>query len=1071
MDNTKQPIPGASIVIKGKTVGTATDINGKFSLKVTEGQTLIISSVGYASQEIVATGTSTFDIVLSEDIQELSEVVVIGYGVQKKSDLTGSVSSVKADDLKSMPVARLDEALQGKAAGVQVLQNSGSPGAAAAIRIRGLGTINGGSPLIVIDGVSGGSLNSLNPNDIESMEVLKDAGSQAIYGSAGANGVIIVNTKRGKTGTMQVNLDMFYGLQQAWNTVNVCNSQQYASIYNKYLSDNGLDTYFTKDATTGLFVSPVATEVAKVGLQNTDWQNEILRTALMKNYNMSINGGNDKSTFLLSLGYNTQQGTVLRTYNDRYTMTLNSDHKVTKYIKIGQSLNVLRTQGASQAEGNEYNSPLSTAIQMLPVVPVYAFDSLGNYGTNYAYKGAGLSSNVVNPRAQIAYNNNKNISNSISGNVYTDVELFKGLTYQSRFGFNYGSSEYRQFTPTYVIGDKDDRSASQSNLSSNSYTENHSNYYGWKWSNVLTYNFSLDKHNFNVMGGTEAGYGYSYTLYTTVSNLNEYVKDLASCNYQSLTDKSKMIVGGVPFEASGYSYFGRLGYDYDGLILLQGNFRQDNTSAFSSSKRTGNFFSGSFGLKFSEFEFVKNLNIIDFGKLRLGMGSTGNSDLQKYPYLDTYGSSLNINMYPMNGSTSSNGTALLTAGNNEVSWETVNTKNIALDFGVFRNKLTFSFDYFWRTNNDMLLRKTVPLTVGYVITGAYQELGDGSLDTRPMVNYGKLNNEGFEIVVNYKDKLGDLDYDFGFNLSKAKTTVTDIGDPIYRGSGRGLSNICTTKDGGPVGAFYGYKTDGIYQESDLKWYKDAKYGTWKSVIASDNGSTVVSGLDGNGNAVSYKTTQPYAKPGDIRFKDINNDGVIDDKDKVLIGDPNPKFTFGFNANFAYKGFDLSMFFQGSYGNDIFNLLKVNLYDINNGGLNLSPDMINSYTPATYDKSKKLTNVVELTPAANTNTGLPRMAASDANQNIQRISDFYVEDGSYLRLKNIQLGYTLPNVLTSQVGINKLRVYVGAKNLLTFTNYKGFDPEVGETNGILERGLDRGTYPQSKMFLFGLNVSF
>jgi TonB-linked SusC/RagA family outer membrane protein len=1071
VDSQNEPLPGTSVVVKGKTTGTITDVNGKFTIKVSENDILVFSSIGYVSQEIAVVGKSVINATMSDDVKEISEIVVIGYGVQKKSDVTGAVTSVKASDISNMPVSRVDEALQGKAAGVMVLQNSGQPGAEPKIRVRGLGTINGGSPLVVIDGVSGGSLSNLNPNDIESMEILKDAASQAIYGSAGANGVIIVNTKRGKAGSMQTNFDMFVGVQNAWNRVDVADGQEYAAIFNKAQVDNKLDPYFPTNA-AGRYISPLAIESAKGELQSTDWQNEIFRRAMMSSYNLSLSGGNEKSTYLFSLGYNTQEGIVKRTYNDRYTMTLNSDHNVTKHIKIGESLNLVRTESSSQGEGNEYNSPLSTAIQMLPIVPVYAIDSLGNTTSNYAYKGSDKSSNVLNPLAQIAYNNNKNVSNSVSGNTYLNIEFIKGLSFRSVLGFNYSNNLYNSFTPTYTIGSDNDRSASQS-LAINKYAENHGTYQGWQWSNVLNYNTTFfEKNTVSLMVGTESGYGSVYSMNSTVTNL--YNNDVSMRNFNGITS-DKAINSGAEVVSKGYSYFSRVIYDYDGLLSIQGNVRQDNSSKFGPKNRKGTFYSGSVGFKFSELEFIKNLDIMNLGKIRIGYGSTGNSSIPNYAYINTY-SVRPINGYSFDGINTTSGAALLTAGNDGVSWEDVISKGIGFDFNFLKNKLSFSFDYFSRTNKNMLLRKSVVYTAGYIVTAPYQELGSGDLDTRPMVNYGKLDNKGFEFVVSYKDKVGDLDYDFSFNLTKAKTKVSDIGDPLYGGNGRGLSNVCRTINGGPVSAFYGYKIEKIYTEEDLTWYKDPKFGTWKAVIADPNGATTVKGKNVNGEDITIRTTQPNAKAGDYKFVDVNGDGTINEQDITKIGDPNPVFTYGFSANLEYKNFDLSLFFQGSYGNDIFNMMKVNLYDYNNGGLNWSPDMINSYTPAVWSKSDKTVYPTISTPAGNTNTGLPRMDANNSNSNL-RASNFYVEDGSYLRLKNIQIGYTLPNSVTTKMGIQKLRVYAGAKNLLTFTKYTGFDPEVGEAVGssgsaaMLERGFDRGTYPQAKMFLVGLNLTF
>jgi hypothetical protein len=421
-----------------------------------------------------------------------------------------------------------------------------------------------------------------------------------------------------------------------------------------------------------------------------------------------------------------------------------------------------------------------------------------------------------------------------------------------------------------------------------------------------------------------------------------------------------------------------------------------------------------------------------------------------------------MNGFPFGGVTRE-GASLLTAANPDLKWESVVTQNIGLDLRLFNNRLGISADVFSRKNKDMLLRKSVPYYVGYYISDAGQELGDAKLDTRPLVNYGTLNNSGFEFTVDYKDQIGDLKFSVNANLTSAKTIIDDIGDPLLAGNGRGLSNICRTQNGESVSTFYGYKTDGIYQEEDFFWYL-AKNGKWAQGIEVPNGKETVTGKDANGNPISFQTNSLKAKPGNLKFVDTDGDGLVTVKDMTAIGDPNPDFVYGFGANFEYKNFDLNLFFQGSYGNEIYNMLKVNLYTVNNGSTNYSKDMLNSFIPATYDTKLKTQNPSVITPAENTESGIMRMDGDLAS------SDFYVEDGSYLRLKNIQLGYTLPESVTKKLRISSARFYIGAKNLLTFTKYTGFDPEVGETT-LLERGFDKATYPQSKLFIFGVNLSF
>jgi TonB-dependent starch-binding outer membrane protein SusC len=1060
VDEKNQPLTGVNVVVKGKTAGTITDIDGKYSINAASTDVLSFTFVGFKTEEIAVGNQTQINVTLKEEVTTLNEVVVVGYGVQRKSDLTGSVSSVKADDIKNMPVARIDEALQGKAAGVMVLQNSGSPGSDPKIRVRGYSSINGGNPLVIIDGVSGGSLSNLNPGDVESMEVLKDAASQAIYGSAGGNGVILVTTKHGKSGATQSDLDVYYGSQSPWSTnqVKVANGQEYAAITNKTAAR---PNYFPYDPATNTYMDHLD---STKNLTSTNWIDKIFRTAMMKNINFSTSGGGDKSTFLLSLGYNSQEGTLLKTYNDKYILRINSDHKITKKIKTGESFNISRNNRSTEGEENEYGSPLSTAIQMLPIVPVYATDSSGNFA--FKSSGAdGIGSNVTNPLAQIAYNTNKSKNTAAFGDVYGNLEILKGLTYESRLGFNYSSNDNTNFISTYIIGAIHDASASQS-VSNNQFEERIDLNEGWQFQNFVTYDHTfLEKHNITLLAGYESGYSLANYTDPTLANLFNN-----SPQMQNLTTGTVTSHYGKPTETSGYSYFGRLNYNYADVLLLQGNLRRDYSSKFGPSNRAGTFPAASVGFKFSELNAIKELHIIDFGKIRLGYGVTGNSDIPPFQYESSVGI-IPINSYPFGTPpTLQSGAALLTAANPELKWEQVITTNLGVDLGFLKNRLSFTFDYFVRKNKDMLLRKSVPLFAGYDVTSAGNELGDANIDSRPLVNYGTLDNRGFEISLGYKDKIGALEFDLNGNISHIITKMENIGDPLYGGNGRGVANVCVTKDGEVVSAFYGYKTNGLYQESDFTWYKDNN-GKWKRVAANPIGTAIVRGTNLAGDTVTFTTINTTARPGDFKFVDANGDGVISAKDIVKIGDPNPKFTYGFNANFKFKAFDLSMFFQGSYGNQIFNLLKVNLYSTNNGGLNYSPDLVNSFIPATYNTKDANAIPTLITPASNTNTGVAR-----ADPTLSA-SDFFVEDGSYLRLKNIQLGFTLPATLTQKVKIAKLRVYIGAKNLLTFTKYKGFDPEVGEStlggvpNSILEKGFDRGTYPQSKMYLVGLNLTF
>ena len=1062
-DANGDPIIGANVFIEGTTQGTVSDVNGHFILpNVPAGDvTIAVSFIGYLTEKqtvSVTDGSSAeVNVMLIEDLQQLSEVVVIGYGTQKKSDLTGAIASVDTEELEKLPNTGVSSMLQGMAAGVQVLQNSGQPGSEPVIRVRGLATVNGGSPLIVIDGISGGSLKDINPSDIESIEILKDAASQSIYGAAGGNGVILITTKKGQEGKLQVKFDMYAGIQKPWKKdIGIADAQEYAAMYNTFQRTKGLDEYFPSSG--GIYLNPETNQV----LENTNWADEIFRTALVQNYSLSLGGGTKYSKFYLGLNYNNEEGTVRRTSNDQYTIRLNSEHKILKRITLGENFNYTSGNYSSQNEFNEYISPLSTAIQMLPFIPVMTSDGSGNF----AYRNAGLSSNVTNPMAQIEYNNNITKSQSVNGNVFGRFEIIKGLTFESRFGMSYAPSEYRHYIPAYTIGTIENPSASQT-ISNSQYDYNTYFSQGWQWQNFFNYTFSLAKaHNFNLTAGYESGSSYfintQKTQYFSPDSLPFNPGDwenFANANELDLRIPSKKT------PTKGYSYFFRLNYDYKGIVLVQGNFRRDYSSKFGPNNRVGNFPSISAGLKFSEIGFIKDLNIFDFGKIRVGYGETGNSDIPPGQYLALIGS-VTMDNYPYNDVVQQ-GAALITASNPDLKWESVVTKNIGADFRFLNNRLGLSVDFFQRENQDMLLRKSVPLTVGYYVTDPGNELGDATIDTRPLVNYGTLNNKGFEISLSFKNSVGDFKYEAYGNITRAITTIGDIGDPLYAGAGRGVSNVCRTVNDGPVSAFYGYLTDGVYQEEDFTWYYDTR---WRRVVEDPIGTTTVDGTDAQGNPVTLTTLATTPVPGSPRYVDVNEDGEIGPDDMVEIGDPNPDFTYGFGFNFEYKNFNLNLFFQGSYGNDIFNLMKVNTYNIDNGGLNISSDLEDAFIPAIYDATNPHAEPTLVTPAENTTTGVKRM------DYVLVPSDLFIEDGSYLRLKNIQIGYTFSIASLQKLKVQRLHVYLAATNLLTFTKYSGFDPEVNEaiSNGqpnLLERGFDRGTYPQSRMYSIGVNLAF
>ncbi|MBN1951370.1 MAG: SusC/RagA family TonB-linked outer membrane protein [Bacteroidales bacterium] len=1053
--NSGEALPGVSIQVNGTTRGTITDANGKYVIEVSTGDVLVFSYVGYLQEQVAVGDQSVINMAMAEDIIGLDELIVIGYGTQKKSDLTGAVASISVDDMQKIPNTGVSSMLQGMAAGVQVLQNSGQPGSEPIIRVRGLATVNGGAPLVVIDGISGGSLADLNPADVASIEVLKDAASQGIYGSAGGNGVILVTTKKGTKGKLKVNFDQYTGVQYPWKTTSdAVNAQEYAELYNVYKEYKGLEAYFPYE--NGQYMNPLDTPATV--LESTDWVKEIFRTALVNNTNLSISGGSDVGNVFLGLNYNLEQGTLLKTDAEKYVIRLNSElHLLKKRVTIGENFNLAQAGSSNQFERNEYGSPLATSLQMFPFIPVYAEDGSGNF----AYRGAGLSCNIANPMSQLEYRNSRARSTSVNANAFIRLEILKGLTFESRYGFGYNPTSYRQYSPSYQIGELDNISPSMSSpFHQYQYNVTLSN--SWQWQNFFNYNFSLaNTHNFALTAGYEAG----YSRYEFTNRQNSYdTVYFALEDWESYADADTMsILQTKMTETTGYAYFFRVGYDYKGILLMQANLRRDASSKIGPNNRVGVFPSYSIGLKFSELGFIKDLGIFDLGKIRVGYGETGNSDIQPFQYLGTI-ASLPMHGYPLDGTNTIPGAGLITASNLDLRWETVVTSNLGVDMSFMQNRISLSFDLFKRRNQDMLLRKSVPTAVGYYVTDANNELGDSQIDTRPLQNYGTLNNRGFEITASYKDNAGALHYEISGNITRAITTIDDIGDPLTNfGDGRGVGDVCQTHNGGAVSAFYGYQTDGVYTEEDFVWLQ-AENGRWRQIAVDENGATTFEGRDINGDPIIVNSTAPSARPGDFRYMDLNQDGAINSLDYTAIGNPNPDFTFGLGIYLEYHNFDLNMLWQGSYGNDIFNLMKVNSYNIENGNLNISTGLQEAYIPAVYEAGTATTPPTVLIDEQNVNTGIKRMDGPLSQ------CDFFIEDGSYLRLKNLQVGYNFPVASMEKIGLQKLRVYVNTLNLLTFTNYTGFDPEVNETS-LLERGFDRGTYPQPRMVTLGINCIF
>ncbi|CAG5069026.1 TonB-dependent receptor P3 [Dyadobacter sp. CECT 9623] len=987
-DENNQPLPGVSVVIKGTQTGTTTNVEGVFQLNVeSDDAVLVLSFVGYVTKEVPVGSQSAINVTMAPEDQSLQEVVVVGYGQVKKSDLTGSVSTIPVDEIKKVAVTSMDQALQGRAAGVQITQNSGAPGGATTIRIRGGNSIQGDNePLYVIDGIpfkndvsnSGSNFNvlsTLNPSDIESMTILKDASSTAIYGSRGANGVVIITTKRGKAGRSTVTLDAFYGVQTVRRKYPVLNAREYAQFVNDANTNEGRNPVYTPQ------------QVEAFG-EGTDWQEEIFRSAPTYNYQLSMSGGDDKTQYALSGGYYKQEGIVTNSDFDRYSFRVNLDRKLTNKIKVGNSLTVNRTvTNQSRTDGDLGSAGLVTmaALQFPSILPVYNPD--GSYLMNHP----ALTFTADNPAALARESKNTNTAYRVFGNIFGEYQIIEGLNLRVVLGIDGIMQKQDSYLPRSV----------SSGLSQGGVGRvNNGQSITWLNENLLTYTKNFNKlHNLTLLVG-----------YTQQANRTEN-SSAASRNFVNDNLGTGNIGSGsvalIPSSGIGTwgleSYLGRVNYEFNEKYLLTASFRADGSSRFGANKRYGFFPSLALAWRASEEPFIKNIQSISELKVRATIGSTGNQDgIGNYPAYSLLGTQNYVF-----GNNVSTGIGPNQIANPDLSWETTTQSDIGIDISLFRNRLSFTADAYIKRTRDLLLSVTIPSTSGF--SSAIQ-------------NLGKVENRGIELTITSYNIDGAFKWKTDFNYALNRNKVLDIGGApqIFAG---GVANIAQNVNSGvirvgePLGSFFGYETDGLYQtDEELKVLVDA-------------------------NA---------RKIGDRKYKDLKADGRIDDNDRTIIGRAQPKFIGGINNTFSYKGIDLTVFFQGVYGNQILNANRFELEYLN-GTNNQSRDMLNRWTPE------------------NTNTDIPRASTT---RPANRISTRQIEDGSYLRLKNIQLAYTLPATATKALHLQGVRFYVSAQNYLTWTKYSGYDPEVNRFGqDSRSQGFDYASYPAAKTLIFGLNVGF
>lgn len=962
-DQTCETVIGASVMEKGTTNGTITGIDGDFSLNMSSNGTLVVSFVGYKTQEVQVKGQKQLQVVLSEDAEMLDEVVVIGYGTMKKSDLTGAVSSIGNKDIKDSPVSNLGQAIQGKISGVQIV-DAGKPGDNVSIKIRGLGSINNCDPLVVIDGVPTDlGLSSLNMADVERLDVLKDASATAIYGSRGANGVVMITTKRGTEGKGKLAVSANYSFQNATNVPSLLNAAQYAELSNDMMVNSGRNP------------NPEWANPSELGA-GTDWMDELLRTGVMQNYTVSYSGGNEKSHYYVSGGFLDQSGIVKSVNYRRFTFQSNSDAQVLKWLKFSNNI----TFSADTKKSGSYN--IGDALKALPIYPVKNEDgSWSGPDGNSEWYGS-----TRNPIGPTELNKSQTDGYNFLANLTAELTFTKWLKFKSTFGYDAKFWFIDNFTPKYNWKPTPTEETSRYKSDNKSFT--------YLWDNYFLFDHTFaEKHRVGLMAGMSA-------QWNTNDYLNAQKNVFMFDNVHEMDNGEEMYaIGGNETEWALLSYMARVNYSYEDRYLLTATIRRDGSSRFGKKHRWGTFPSVSVAWRASQEKWFPKNDYINDLKVRAGYGVTGSqASVGNYSYLASY----NTSVYPF-GISSGNQTALVssTLANPYIHWEEVAQTNIGFDASLFNSRVMFSFDAYLKETRDMLVKASIPITSGFEDT------------TTTYTNAGKVRNQGIEMSLHTINLTGELGWETNLTATYNKNKIKDLNSdvPYYINQINNSYVTMLAKDY-PINVFYGYVTDGIFQ---------------------------------NQSEVNTHAVQPGAEPGDIRFRDLNNDGVINDSDRTVIGNPNPSWLFSMNNSLSYKGFELSVFLQGIAGNKIYNA-----NNIDNTGM-----------AAAYNQT---TDVLKRWQGEGTSNSMPRAVFGDPNQNT-RVSDRFVENGSYLRLKNITLSYTFPKQWLQKAQIENARLSLSCENVATITGYSGFDPEVGIN------GIDQNRYPISRTFSLGLNFNF
>jgi len=1029
-----EAVIGASITVSGSTFGTITGVNGDFELSVPVGSTLTVSYLGYMSyQEKVTAAKDSYPIVLKEDLKALDEVVVVGYGTQKRSDLTGSISSIRTNEIKDFSANSLSDAITGLAAGVMVTKNDASPGSSADIIIRGAGSLNGMSPLYVVDGVAQDAGFNFNMRDVESIEILKDAGSAAIYGSRAAGGVILITTKRGKAGEKPViNANVRYGVRNITSSIHLLDTPDWIRARDAFGTSNTLDILGAKSVSD---------------LPNTNWMDVLFSTGIEQEYNASVSSASEKTQFFLSGSYLSEKGVYLDTRAERFSFRNNLDYKFNSHITVGESLYGNATKNKPAINSSIYNHTIP--FRTVPVAPVY--DEDGNFAQTPASVGSGPNFAGLENAFHVFNDNNY----TLNAQAYLNILFIKGLELKITgsgefYGFSQNTfTEYKDFGPVQV--------APQQLNASGGTTQN------LMFNSVLTYNPHFGNHDLKIMAGTEAWKKDGYNLYVTAYN---FAIPVAESIALASAGPTKDASDNIPIERRA-SFFGRINYSYLSKYLLTANFRADASDRFIGKNRWGYFPSINLGWRISEESFVKPYteNWLDNAKIRGSWGILGNDGLPQFMYESTWSSGISHSF--SESSVQQSGYWLSTFGNGDLRWEQVNQTNAGIDLSFLKNRLSVTYDYYNRQTKDMLYRGSLPLSGGM----SYYFASTDPANTIPVwLNAGLVENKGHEITIGWTDKKRDFNYSISANASFNSNLVKQVGTapgatPIDYGLDASWPLLTRTQDGSPMSMFYGYKVIGIFQnQAQVDAYNQRAIDAWKKANPNQTSFDPVTGqpLNSDGTPIGIYYQKEQTGVGDLIFDD-NGQGRVTALSRQFIGNPWPKMIYGFNIDLKYKGFDLSAVFQGATGFDIMNLIKP--YTQMFSSDNTTADI---FKTSCFGAGN--TTVTDLPRVGYVNSSGSFIGDGAANRNYSTVSSYFVEKGDYLKLKNLAIGYSLPKNIAKKASMTNARIYLSAQNVFTLTKYKGIDPEIG--GDVLMRNIDnQNRYLPSRLISFGLDLTF